>query len=92
MPQYDILENLLRALGEGKANIPDVITYMRQNGIFGDARTFEDILNLSLPNPDPQPGESMSTFDVFLRIIDKELKIGFGHRLVRELGWDARNE
>jgi len=87
-PHYDSLQSLLEALHEGKANTLDVITYMNRNGIFENARTIEDVERVKQPSA----SGSLSVLDVFLRIIDKNFKVGFGSKLLKGLGWTPQNE
>jgi hypothetical protein len=79
---------LLQALQEGKANTLDVINYMNRNGIFENARTIEDVERVK----QPAASGSLSVLDVFLRIIDKNFKVGFGSKLLQGLGWTPQNE
>lgn len=85
---YPTLESLLRALEERKANILDIIAFMNKNGVLDTARTVEDVQRAS----EVRGAQGLTALSVFLRVIDKELNVGFGPKLFENVGWTAVKE
>jgi hypothetical protein len=85
---HPTLESLLEALRKKEANIFDIISFMQKNGVFATARTVEDGQRAS----EVRGAQGLSALSVFLRVIDKDLNVGFGPKLFEHVGWTLQKE
>ena len=80
---YPTVESLLTALESRDANIFDILAFMNKNGVFDTARTVQDVQRAS----EVRGAQGLSALSVFLRVIDKDLNVGFGPKLFEHVGW-----
>lgn len=85
---HPTLEILLEALRKKEANIFDIISFMQKNGVFATARTVQDVQRAS----EVRGAQGLSALSVFLRVIDKDLNVGFGPKLFEHVGWTLQKE
>ncbi|KAG7580151.1 hypothetical protein FFLO_00122 [Filobasidium floriforme] len=85
---HPTLESLLEALRKKEANIFDIISFMQKNGVFATVRTVEDVQRAS----EVRGAQGLSALSVFLRVIDKDLNVGFGPKLFEHVGWTLQKD
>ncbi|KAH8090608.1 hypothetical protein HD553DRAFT_302847 [Filobasidium floriforme] len=85
---HPTLESLLEALRKKEANIFDIISFMQKNGVFATARTVEDVQRAN----EVRGAQGLSALSVFLRVIDKDLNVGFGPKLFEHVGWTLQKD